>query len=187
MKRPHAIFAEDELEFIKKRAGTMKNVDLHVAFVMQFNRLGITATQIKDCCRNRGWPRGMRRSGIARLGDRPARSRSYLHDGCLEVDVDGSGRYRQMQRVVWEEIIGPIPKGSYLMPINGDKFDFDPFNWIMLSNSMMNRLRQSPFFTAPPELRPTIFVTTKLKQAFQDRTGRRLEIRIDRVGKKPSY
>jgi hypothetical protein len=184
MTRPNAIFSEAELQFVKVRAGTMKNVDLHAAFVMQFNRLDITATQIKNCCRCRGWPRGLRRSGKARWR-RAARSRSYLHDGCLEVD-DGSGRYRQMQRIMWEEIVGPIPEGSYLMPLNGDKFDFDPFNWIMLSSSMMNRLRQSPFFTAPPELRSTVFAAAKLKQALRDRTGRTLQIRLDRVGKKHS-
>ncbi len=90
------------------------------------------------------------------------------------VATDTPDDYRQMQRVMWEELVGPIPKGHYLISVNGDNFDFDPFNWIMLTNSMMVSLvRHSNISIVPPELRRTIFATARLKQTFRDRTGKK--------------
>lgn len=160
------IFSQPELSFIEKHAGTMTNKNLHAAFVKKFHRRNITAIQISDACGWRGWPRGRK------LVLTP--SMSNLQNGSLEIYIDETGEYKQMQRVILGEIVGPIPRGTCMVPINGDKFDYDPFNWLLLTKSMANRLRQSPFFTAPPELRPTIFAAAKLKQTIEDKTGRRL-------------
>lgn len=163
------VFNDEEVEFIRVRNGTMRNRELHAAFVERFGRTDVTEKQVENRRRSKyqrrsKWPPPRPPANVG--------SRSYIHDGCLEVATDTPRRYTQMQRVVWEEIVGPIPPGSYLVPINGDKFDFDPLNWLMLTNAMMNRLRQTAFFSAPPELRQTIFATAKLKQILSDQKRR---------------
>jgi hypothetical protein len=92
-----------------------------------------------------------------------------------------------MQDIVWEEVVGPIPKGHYLMPLNGDYYDFDPLNWILVTGGLVNGLRAMQFFSAPPELRQTILGVTKLRLAYKNRTGKKLEIRLDRVGRRRSH
>lgn len=161
-----AIFNSAELAFIKARAGTITNDELRDVFATRFKRADITPRQIKDCCNTRGWPRGVKK--------RPRNRTSFIdRGGDLMVAVDTLEGFRRAKHLMWEDIFGPFPKGYMLMPLNGDKLDLDPLNWIMLTNSMMSRLRQSAFFTAPPELRQTIFAAAKLKQAWQDRMAKR--------------
>lgn len=154
---------DKELAFLKKHKFLPRR-DLHARFVKRFNRTDINLQQIKSICTDRGWSNGKNKAspGTARL-----------RAGLIEVRQPSAAVWRTKHRLMWEELFGPIPKGSVLLPLNGDKFDFDPFNWVMLTQSMANRLRQSPFFDGPPELRPAIFAAARLKQAVEDRMGKR--------------
>lgn len=155
----NAIFSSAELEFIHARAFTMRHRDIASEIKTHFNRT-VTIEQIKSCCKYRGWFKYKK----------PAhRGMTHIHHGNLMVRVSTAKIYKKMQRLLLEEIVGPIPAGRCLVPINGDRFDFDPFNWMMLTNSMMNRLRQSPFFKASLELRPMIFGSVQLKATLVER------------------
>ncbi len=161
-----SLFDQRELAFIRERSSGTRRAAIAAEFRRRFGRK-VTRQQIQDVCTGRGW--------------RLIGSLSYLHDGSLMVWAGKSKGFQKMQRVMWEEIVGPLPDGCYVLPINGDRFDFDPFNWIMVTHAMRNRLRSMEFFSAPPELRQTILATAKLKQALQERTGVKLQGWRDRI------
>lgn len=148
-------YTTEELAYLKANCHLLRR-DLHKAFVEKFNRPDVTVQDVRNRCGARGWVAGRRSKaapGTTRINDK----------GDLIIRGDAPKDWRLMKRVIWEEMFGPISKDRKLVPLNGDRLDFDLLNWVVVSNGMVTRLQRSGFFEAPPELKPTIFALERLK------------------------
>lgn len=152
-------YTDEELAFLRPRAG-LRRRELAELFFQQFGRR-VAPINLRWICKKRGW-----------LSPKVKPGQTRLKYGYLEVWQE-SNFWKQWKLILWEDLVGPVPVGHVLVPINGDKLDHDPLNWMCLSGAMMNRLRQNGFFEAPPELKPTILARARLKQALEDRMGKR--------------
>ncbi|RYH04098.1 HNH endonuclease [Salipiger sp. IMCC34102] len=75
-------------------------------------------------------------------------------------------------RYLWEKKNGPIPEGTRLKCLDGDKTNTDPSNWEAVPIGLIPRLSGRfgrGYDQAPPELKPTIMATAKLEHAIAER------------------
>lgn len=122
------------------------------------------------------------RRGVAVKLYKPIGTERVSKDGYLERKIhDGmplQSRWRAVHLIRWEAANGPLPKGSCLKCLDGNKGNTDPQNWEAIPRALLPRLaggnrykRTLAYDHAPPELRPSILAIAKL--AHQARTTRR--------------
>jgi hypothetical protein len=103
-------------------------------------------------------------------------------DGYVEISIAKTNphtgynrRYVLKHRYVWEQANGPLPKGTALKCLDGNKQNCDPSNWEAVPRALLPRLaggnryrRVLAFDDAAPELRPTILAVAKLEHAARN-------------------
>jgi HNH endonuclease len=95
-----------------------------------------------------------------------------MHDG-----LPMQSRWQLVQRVEWEAVNGPIPKGYALKCLNGDKLDTRPSNWTPVPRGVLALLNegrhrtQIAYDAAPAELKPTVMAIAELKHAARAARG----------------
>lgn len=97
-------------------------------------------------------------------------------DGHRERKVSDQGsareRWRQVHRMEWEAINGPVPAG-YVLKCLGDKLNVEPSNWTLIPRAMLPRLNSRysrDYDNAPAELKPAIMAITRLEYEARKRT-----------------
>lgn len=104
-------------------------------------------------------------------------------DGYVEISIDETNphtgyarRYVLKHRWLWEGANGPVPDGYALKCLDGNKLNTDPSNWEPVHRGVLARLnggrfrRTIPYDEAPPELRPLVMASAKLKHKISERT-----------------
>lgn len=97
-------------------------------------------------------------------------------DGYVVMIIDGvnpwSGaktRPIHKHRYLWERVNGPVPQGHALKCLDGNKLNTDPSNWVAIPRGLLPRLNgrwaKMKYDEAPAELKPTLMLIAKLKQA----------------------
>ena len=71
-------------------------------------------------------------------------------------------RYRLKHRVLWEKRHGPVPEGMVLRSRDGDKINFDPDNWVLLSRAEHAWLTAKGYADVPEDYRDLMIATAKL-------------------------
>lgn len=121
------------------------------------------------------------RTGIAQKHYKPIGYERITIDGYRERKVnDGpvfKDRWQLVQRIEWEKANGPIPEGYALKCLDGNKLNCSPENWEPVHRGVLARLnggrhrKTLPYDAAPPELRPIVMASAKLKHALHERRG----------------
>lgn len=112
------------------------------------------------------------RSGVAEAIYKPIGSERISKDGYIERKVhDGlpmQSRWQTVQKIRWEAINGPLPKGMFLKCRDGDRANTDPSNWEPLPRAVLpylNGHRGFDYEAAEPEVRPAIIAVAKVRHA----------------------
>lgn len=100
-------------------------------------------------------------------------------DGYLQRKVhDGlpmHTRWQLVQRLEWEAINGPIPKGYALKCLDGNKRNTAPSNWEAVPRAVLARLNEGrfrkriSFDKSPAELKPALMAIAKIEHAISER------------------
>lgn len=112
-------------------------------------------------------------SGRAAEHLKPIGTERINKDGHRERKVSDQGsarqRWRQVHRMEWEAVNGPIPAGHVLKCL-GDKLNTDPSNWVLIPRAMLPRLNGHygrDYDNAPAELKPVIMTVTQLEHRLR--------------------
>lgn len=106
--------------------------------------------------------------GTERVTDEGYRQRK-VHDG-----LPMQARWQLVQRIEWEAVHGPVPKGYALKCLDGNKLNCAPSNWSLVSRGVLSRLnggrhkKRLAFDAAPAELKPTVMALAKLEQGLHE-------------------
>jgi len=144
----------------------------------------------KPCPEGKGGRHPNARRSQFRKGQEPHNTRYLGHervskDGYVEVSIAQtnphtgySRRYVLKHRHEWEKANGPLPKGTALKCLDGNKQNTEPSNWQAVPRALLPRLaggnRYKPvlaFDDAQPEVRPALLAIAKLEH--RARTARR--------------
>ena len=83
---------------------------------------------------------------------RPVGSERINVGGYVEVKVADPNKWKLKQRVVWEAAHGPVPKGSCIIFLDGNKQNTDLGNLQMIKRSVLVRMNQKELFFDDPNL-----------------------------------
>jgi len=104
--------------------------------------------------------------------------------GFIVVKVDepnpywgGKTRQRHKHRVIWEKANGPIPEGSRIRFIDGNKLNCTLDNLALFSREENMHLNHLGFNNAPDELRETIILIARLRGKCTERKKDLLEMK----------
>lgn len=81
--------------------------------------------------------------------------------------IKRGGRWLLLQRVTWEEVHGPIPKGGVITFIDGDKTNCNIDN-LKLSDKATFAAKNTPW-QYPDDVREVILLASKLKKKIHER------------------
>lgn len=89
-------------------------------------------------------------------------------DGYIEIRI-AKGDYRLKHLYLWEQLNGPLPKGSCLKCLDSNKHNTSPDNWKLITR-IENMLRNSKY--SPPEvLIPVMVVARQLDNVIKNRSN----------------
>lgn len=101
-------------------------------------------------------------------------------DGYVEISIAETNphtgfkrRYVLKHRHLWQQINGPVPEGSALKCLDGNKTNCDPSNWACIPRAMLPRLNGRfgrDYDTAPAELKPIIMKVATLEHKARSRS-----------------
>lgn len=82
--------------------------------------------------------------------------------------------WRQTHIVRWEAVHGPIPDGSCLKCVDGNRLNCDPANWTLIERGLLPMINggkgsRIAYDDAPAELKPTVLAVAKLRRAVSKR------------------
>ncbi len=124
------------------------------------------------------------RGGRAAENYQPIGSERISKDGYLERKIhDGlplQSRWKQVHRIEWEAIHGPVPDDCCLKCRDGDRRNTDPENWICIPRAMLPRLAGRwtlPYDRAPDELKPAVLAAARLEHAAREIRSKRSSTR----------
>lgn len=104
-------------------------------------------------------------------------------DGYTEISVAQQNphtgferRYVLKHRWLWEQENGPVPKGSALKCLDGNRLNVDPSNWEAVPRGVLARLnggrhkKRIAYDAAPDALKPTVMAIAKLEQRIHEQS-----------------
>lgn len=115
-------------------------------------------------------------AGAAAAKYKPIGTERFNKDGYLERKIhDGmplQSRWRLVHLIRWEELNGPLPGGSALKCLDGNRRNTEPSNWRAVPRALLARLGGRygrGYDAAPSELKPTILAISELEHAARER------------------
>lgn len=119
------------------------------------------------------------RRGVAVRLYKPVGTERLAKDGYLERKIhDGlplQSRWRAVHLIRWEAENGPVPKGSALKCLDGDRLNTDPANWECIPRGVLARLNGGRFKKtlaydeAHPAVKPAVMAMAKLRHQASER------------------
>ncbi|WP_370189331.1 HNH endonuclease signature motif containing protein [Qipengyuania sp.] len=98
-----------------------------------------------------------------------------IHDG-----MPFQSRWKEVHRIEWEELHGPVPEGHCLKCRDGDRSNTDPANWLCIPRALLPRLAgrwSLPYDHAPDELKPAVLTSARLEHAAREARKHRSKAR----------
>lgn len=93
-------------------------------------------------------------------------------DGYVDIKIkEGSRAWRAFHIVLWEDANGPLPKGHCLRFNDGDRFNIDLDNLVLLSRT--ENMRYNTIHRYPIALKQAIRMVGKLERAIREKQDRR--------------
>lgn len=111
------------------------------------------------------------KKGRPSLNHRPVGSERVNVDGYIEVKIAEPNKWRQKQRVVWEEAYGPVPAGSMVSFIDGNKQNCELSNLMVMTRA--DNLRRTSLHNYPAEVREIIHMRAVLKRHINTQKRKR--------------
>lgn len=84
-------------------------------------------------------------------------------DGYLEIKVAEPKKFKAVHRIVYENHIGPIPKGHVVVFRDGDSRNVDPDNLVAICRLELSQLNKLGHKRALPEVQPVLLTLAKVK------------------------
>lgn len=84
-------------------------------------------------------------------------------DGYLEIKVAEPKKFKAVHRIVYENHIGPIPKGHVVVFRDGDSHNVDPDNLVAICRLELSQLNRLGHKRALPEVQPVLLTLAKVK------------------------
>jgi hypothetical protein len=119
------------------------------------------------------------RSGVAVKLWKPIGTERVTVDGYIERKVNNDmpiqARWKQVHRINWELVNGPIHEGFVLKCLDGNHGNTEADNWEAVHRGVLARLnggrfrKTLPYDAAPEELKPLVMASAKLKHALHER------------------
>ncbi|WP_299202469.1 HNH endonuclease signature motif containing protein [uncultured Amphritea sp.] len=182
-------YSDEELQWISDNR-TMTISDMHETFIKTFSRSDVTSVNLHSLRKRKGWKTG--RSGQFKKGNVPAanarpkgpNSSSFkkgrkphtwkpigterlTKEGYLQRKVTDTGStkddYVEVHRIAWEELNGPIPKGSIIIFKDGDRLNCDPDNLMMISRAEHCVINKMGLGKAPADMKETVQLIAQLR------------------------
>ena len=75
---------------------------------------------------------------------RPVGTERFSKEGYVEVKVADPSTWKKKHHIVWEKVNGAVPKGHLVIFADGDKYNFDIDNLVLITkkqNAIMNRMK----------------------------------------------
>lgn len=187
----YGLFTKEQQAFIKENVKGLSNKRLTELVNQEFN-LAVTAKQMKVWKHNHSLSSGLKGTeGIAppnkgtkglynvggnrtsfKKGQRPVNHKPIGTeridcDGYVLVKVSDKGAWHQRWRlkhtVIWEEVNGPIPKGSCLVFLDGNKLNLSLDNLQLITRSQLARLNQYHLIFEDAELTKTGLIIADIR------------------------
>lgn len=111
------------------------------------------------------------KKGRPSLNRRPVGSERVNVDGYIEVKIAEPNKWRQKQRVVWEAAHGPVPAGSMVSFIDGNKQNCELSNLRVMTRA--DNLRRTSLHNYPDEVREVIHMRAVLKRHINTQKRKR--------------
>lgn len=95
-----------------------------------------------------------------------------------------STRYKLKHVHRWEQTHGKVPPGKVVIFQDGNKFNFDPDNLVLVSRAELLRLNQYGYKEMPNEFKPSVLSLVKLEvKAFELLKNRRKQAEVNYAGR----
>lgn len=183
-------YSQEELDFIESHKKLPRR-ELTALFNRTYRRV-IDIDNIKGLCTRKGWQTGQTgrfqkghiphprayRKGPGRTrykkGQVPPNTKKLWHErinvyGYIEIKVPEENpytkcktRYYYKHRWNWEKVHGPIPKGSCLICLDGNKLNCDEKNWVLVNRQELLYLNKLRYYEQPEEARPAVLTLARL-------------------------
>ena len=111
------------------------------------------------------------KKGCPSLNHRPVGSERVNVDGYIEIKIAEPNKWRQKQRVVWEAAHGPVPAGSMVSFIDGNKQNCELSNLRMMTRA--DNLRRVSLNNYPDEVREVIHLRAVLQRHINTQKRKR--------------
>jgi len=107
-------------------------------------------------------------------GSRPANympvgSERVNGDGYVDVKIADPNKWQLVHSLIWEAVNGPIPKGHVVLFGDGNRFNFNPENLLLVSRAQLARLNQNHLIKGETELTKSGIVIADLISKIAER------------------
>lgn len=111
------------------------------------------------------------KAGMSATNWQPIGTVRINSDGYLDRKVSNTGRcnvdWKQLHRLVWEEVHGPIPAGQICAFKDGNKQNCDPANLVL--RTRREHMAINTIANYPPELRSAMHLVAKVRRKLDER------------------
>lgn len=113
-----------------------------------------------------GSEKGWFKKGHIPKNYKPVGSERINADGYAEVKIVDPNKWRLKHLVIWEQKNGPVPKGSCIIFLDGNKQNLDIGNLKLIRRKELVRMNQNGLFSQFPELTEAGVHTAELMSAL---------------------
>ncbi|QFR66450.1 HNH endonuclease signature motif containing protein [Furfurilactobacillus rossiae] len=155
-------FTKDESQFIYDNYKGRTLVELKDEFIKQFGRIP-NVTSLRSFKSRHGLSSGLLEYRL------PVGTDKLHKDGYVWTKVDDRRRWVHKQRVVWERVNGPIPRGMMIVFADGDRTNCELNNLILVSSRAMGSINYYKRITSNPDVTRAGIALSRLEVGIHDR------------------
>lgn len=190
-----SIFTPEHLEFLRNHIVGRSKKELAELFNQHF-QMNVTDKQIRACCKNHKLPpsgltgrfekgrvpfnKGMKgvdwgsketqfKKGHIPKCYRPIGSERVNADGYVEIKITGPDKWKMKHTYVWEQTNGVIPEGHAVIFGDGNRFNFDLNNLLLVSRRQLLFLNRKHLIQNDAELTRVGLVIADIHQKISER------------------
>lgn len=116
----------------------------------------------------------MFKKGNVPVNYRPVGSERITKDGYIEIKVKDPRTWKLKHRIIWEEANGPVPKGSAIIMLDGDKTNCELSNLKLVKRSELLIINRYSLFQGDAELNDAAANLAKMIDAVNDKKKKRV-------------
>lgn len=120
-----------------------------------------------------GCEKGWFRKGHIPKNYRPVGSERVSVDGYIEIKIADPNKWRMKHVVIWEQENGPVPKGSCVIFLDGNKQNTNIKNLQMIKRKTLARMNQNGLIFDNPEFTKTGICIAEVAGAMGDAKRKR--------------